>query len=547
MPYCIPYRSKHARIIENCYPLKGGTIPLASELSYLTFYATSRPAKLTKVGSYIQHKVEKDIRKQRKENNIVSLLILKALIQSCHGDLNMFSKYLIYTFCQLMETQDIELIDQTCETFIVFCTFHDGSTLGLDTDFTNQYEILLEKLAGFCKNDDLKVKYNGQRGIQAAVSSRALLSSNYPQQLNRLLPCLLDNLTFLDHSNVGTMDIRESTFKNTIDQHCIQSIATHTICILFNKLTGHYIRLSLVPVFDSLHKKQWAPLDASVGKMRIIAESIQSQYKHLFLSEVLQHLDPPNVMSIKQRSLISILDILLNHPPLLGVSVLEILDGLFCSLVYASDEIQPEIIHAIQGLGSHAYYDNQQSDMMRYLVTKLGHEPDAALWCLDRLDGPLDVLSGLNALKDPTRRLWFGQIVYRHLEPNSRLFQALGTWLRMPNLSVTDLKTVYAIACRLRPWSVHAITLLFFRVQEENPTIDVLLLAWLKSTASYYHLKDLEDYTESFDGWKEEIPGSVEGWPERVVVDVDQERVMRYIAGVADTADWDPKNSCNFF
>lgn len=53
---------------------------------------------------------------ERYRNNIVSLLILKALIQSCHGDLNMFSKCLIYTFCQLMETQDIELIDQTCET-----------------------------------------------------------------------------------------------------------------------------------------------------------------------------------------------------------------------------------------------------------------------------------------------------------------------------------------------------------------------------------------------------------------------------------------------
>lgn len=60
--------SKHATLIQNCYPRKEGeTRPCSSELSYLTFYASSRPAKLTKVGSFIQKRVRKDIRKGRKE------------------------------------------------------------------------------------------------------------------------------------------------------------------------------------------------------------------------------------------------------------------------------------------------------------------------------------------------------------------------------------------------------------------------------------------------------------------------------------------------
>lgn len=59
---------KHATLINNCYPPKkeGGTTPRSSELSYLTFYASSRPAKLSKVGSYMQKKVIKDIRKGHK-------------------------------------------------------------------------------------------------------------------------------------------------------------------------------------------------------------------------------------------------------------------------------------------------------------------------------------------------------------------------------------------------------------------------------------------------------------------------------------------------
>lgn len=67
---CIPCvgNIKHATLIKNCYPplKEGGTVPRSSELSYLTFYASSRPAKLTKVGSFIQKKVEKDIKKGRK-------------------------------------------------------------------------------------------------------------------------------------------------------------------------------------------------------------------------------------------------------------------------------------------------------------------------------------------------------------------------------------------------------------------------------------------------------------------------------------------------
>lgn len=69
MSNCLPCAAtKHAILINNCYPpiKEGGTTPRSSELSYLTFYASSKPAKLTKVGSYLQRKVEKDIRKGRK-------------------------------------------------------------------------------------------------------------------------------------------------------------------------------------------------------------------------------------------------------------------------------------------------------------------------------------------------------------------------------------------------------------------------------------------------------------------------------------------------
>jgi hypothetical protein len=65
--------------------------------------------------------------------NLVSLHILKALIQSCHRDLNIFSKHVVKVLSMLLDTRDLEIIDLTCETvkyrenkpffffFLVYC------------------------------------------------------------------------------------------------------------------------------------------------------------------------------------------------------------------------------------------------------------------------------------------------------------------------------------------------------------------------------------------------------------------------------------------
>ena len=58
---------KHATLINNCYPGPGNTLPKPSELSYLVFYANSKPAKLTKCGVYLEKRVATDVRKRKKQ------------------------------------------------------------------------------------------------------------------------------------------------------------------------------------------------------------------------------------------------------------------------------------------------------------------------------------------------------------------------------------------------------------------------------------------------------------------------------------------------
>ncbi|KAL9544314.1 hypothetical protein MBANPS3_007690 [Mucor bainieri] len=435
MVSCIPcVHIKHATLVNNCYPpvKDGSTIPRSSELSYLTFYASSRPAKLTKVGSFIQKRVEKDIRKGRKSQNIVSLQIIKALIQTCHRDLNIFSKYIVKILSLLLDTRDLEIIDRTCETFIVFCSYHDGSTLGVDSSFTTDYETLLKKFSGFCNytNEDvafaLKMSYIGHRAVQAAVTSGALQSSNFKTQLSILFPPLIITIaskptsTTLDASN-GSVDIRDSALDNSkVSPEVIESIAAHTISILFNKVTGPSVRLSLVPLFSYLDEKEkWWPPQLAVKILKLVLDSLQPQYRHLLVSDLLQHLDTVNkedeIMNNKHASLISSLDSILNaNVPLVGISILEVLNSLFTLLIKSTQHhpfnvsaiseidiqgepiidvektadhanlIQHGIVHCIGGLATQNYYDNQLNDMIGYLTSKLRTNTS-----LEQVDGML--------------------------------------------------------------------------------------------------------------------------------------------------------------
>lgn len=51
-------------------------------------------------------------------HNIVSLEILRSLIQACHRDLNLFSKNIVKILLMMLDNKDkdIQLIDLACET-----------------------------------------------------------------------------------------------------------------------------------------------------------------------------------------------------------------------------------------------------------------------------------------------------------------------------------------------------------------------------------------------------------------------------------------------
>lgn len=116
-------------------------------------------------------------------------------------------------------------------------------------------------------------------------------------------------------------------------------------------------------------------------------------------------MDPINkeedIMNDKHAALISTLDYILNaNVPLVGISVLEVLNSLFTLLIKSTQYhpfntstvpnndlqeetntieekgnnanlIQHALVHSIGGLATQNYYDNQLNDMIGYLTSKL--------------------------------------------------------------------------------------------------------------------------------------------------------------------------------
>ncbi|ORZ18034.1 hypothetical protein BCR42DRAFT_412999 [Absidia repens] len=404
---------KHARLVNNCYPQKVGQVePRPAELSYLTFYASSRPAKLTKVGTYLCQKVKYDIRKGRKENNKVSLLILKALIQSCNRDLSLFCRSAVVLLTDILDTRDMDLIDSACDTFYVFCSYYDGANLGVDPVFTNDYENIVKRFATFAVylNDEtclgLQMRYSGHRALAAIVNSTAINSNDITVILDTLIPPLLATVEPASQSawslakSVPSIDVRSSVFAlENLTIGWIQQLAAQTLSLLFSLSNGTGVRASLATCKEYYSVKQkWWPTEFCESISELVLQSIQPQYRYLMLMNVLyylhQHVDMTDVSQVDRfvGNVAILRAILTSNLQLMGIPVLELLTALYTLMmrsltktgtIYDSKpttqhpeelkhySVQHDLFESIVGLASQSYYANQWNDIISYIIAKL--------------------------------------------------------------------------------------------------------------------------------------------------------------------------------
>jgi len=210
-------------------------------------------------------------------------------------------------------------------------------------------------------------------------------------------------LIFTISSNNEDIDIHQSAIGHeTLNAHSVEIIAAKTAALLFSKANGVAVKLSLGPLFTFMDtNEKWWPAHFAVSMMELALDSLQPQYRYLLVSEILQQLEAVKSAANvdqhkieKRASLVSILDTILNaNIPLVGISVLEVLNSLFTDLIKSVHDfktfrdtepvssndlqakleytIQQGLAHSIGGLASQTYYLNQLNDITGYIISKL--------------------------------------------------------------------------------------------------------------------------------------------------------------------------------
>ncbi|KAG0339411.1 plasma membrane localization protein [Podila horticola] len=404
---------KHASLINNCYPSrpeeKG---PKSSELSYLIFYATSKPAKLTKVGIYIERKVARDYKKKRLADVHCSLEIIKALLLASKAHLNIFSKNIVSIIDTLLvELLDLDVVRHCQNVFSCFCSVHDGSTLGVDHEFRTIYDRVVSRFAGIATYQGAnanRYRMIGLRALEGVVASKALTACDHKAQLNLVLPpivnVLIDSRDLLHSTSPvepnSPVSVRRSVSihvavhpDNVVSDGDVTAEAVRCLHALFSSHNGGHVRLVLGLTISFLDEQnRWWPSTFGVAILNVIINAILPQYRYMVVNEVIVRIDrkdaSPSSSSATQKlqrkvTLVTALEsILTSSLTLIGMPVLEVLSSLLNILSKSLSSTQSTqgtletafqegLTKSIGGLVTHIYYTNQIPHIISHIVGKL--------------------------------------------------------------------------------------------------------------------------------------------------------------------------------
>ena len=104
----LPFTPNHIQLVRACYPPSSALLsagpnycPNSQELSRLTYYASNRPGKLTKLGNELERRAKLEAQRAQTGNArarallLITLAIFKALVAECRRDLSLLTRALI--------------------------------------------------------------------------------------------------------------------------------------------------------------------------------------------------------------------------------------------------------------------------------------------------------------------------------------------------------------------------------------------------------------------------------------------------------------------
>ncbi|XP_053064215.1 protein EFR3 homolog A isoform X3 [Acinonyx jubatus] len=302
----------------------------------LTFYAVSAPEKLDRIGSYLAERLSRDVVRHRSGYVLIAMEALDQLLMACHSQsIKPFVESFLHMVAKLLESGEPKLQVLGTNSFVKFANIEEDTP-----SYHRRYDFFVSRFSAMCHSCHsdpeirTEIRIAGIRGIQGVVRKtvndelRATIWE--PQHMDKIVPSLLFNMQKIEEvdSRIGPPPSPSAADK---EENPAQ-LAENCFRELLGRATFGNMNNAVRPVFAHLdHHKLWDPNEFAVHCFKIIMYSIQAQYSHHVIQEILGHLDARKKDSPRVRA--GIIQVLLEAVAIaakgsIGPTVLEVFNTL---------------------------------------------------------------------------------------------------------------------------------------------------------------------------------------------------------------------------
>jgi hypothetical protein len=193
----------HVRLISRVYPPNPTekSVPRPNKLATLIFYASTKPAKLVKVGRFLQQKIKVDVFWKKHGYNKISIDILEGLLSSC----GQYLEFLVVDFLQmvlsLLSDEHSLLVSNITAAFVTFCEQLQSLNYSVDDEFFEYFNPVVERYSHFCQFEDkedhihkYEFRLAGLKAIQAAAMLETFTGIGLEKRLRNIWTGIVSNI-----------------------------------------------------------------------------------------------------------------------------------------------------------------------------------------------------------------------------------------------------------------------------------------------------------------------------------------------------------------
>ncbi|KAJ2159965.1 plasma membrane localization protein [Coemansia sp. RSA 552] len=291
---------KHASLVERCFPLAtpGAATPSSNELSYLVYYAQSKPAKLAKVGAYLSKRIARDVQRRRTADARVGLGIYDELLRACSRDLNFFARDVLGTLDTVLVADDPELTLAATTTFALFCRCHSGTSLAIDRDLCSLYSHLIRTYAGYAQASKPSAHAAlGLCAMQAVAESQATYADDCYYELPRVVSAVASRIAAAPAASqpatASTVEeqiatVAQSDGGSAPSAGLLGAWAWRCFETLVRRSHGQHSHVIVAETFRFLDSRlEWQPTSLCVRVVLVAVAQLQPQVQNMVIVDTL--------------------------------------------------------------------------------------------------------------------------------------------------------------------------------------------------------------------------------------------------------------------